>query len=170
MKRILMLGCIVLLLCQTVAFAHEMPDEEMYISGITVGDTLGYAKMIFGNPEQVQRQPYTEKRDIGYLYLSDGLQIRGETEWRNTIDEDDLIIWNVFANNEKWETPSGIRVGMPYTKVVELFGEGRLMYHSHRNKPYEYKGQSKTLSIFVDPQNDLIKSISVVKSSFGEFK
>lgn len=166
MKRILMLCCAVLLFCQTVAFAHEMPDEEMYIGGITVGDTLGYAKLIMGAPEQIIRQKYTEKRDVEYLYSHEKLLVRGEMEWEKKVEEDDLIIWNISIHDNQWTTPSGMTTGMPYAEVVALFGESSKVHRTMKHEMHLYKGQKRNMSFFVDSQTGLISSIGVISPSF----
>lgn len=164
MKRILLLCFVVLLLCQTVAFAKSepikqtIPKEEMYIGGIGLHATLGYVKSIYGEPAEKkgENDQYNLLNYNIFLNYSPNFIVYGVTGRRqkNRKEEDDVRVWGVVIKDNSLTTPSGIAVGMPYKAVVDLFGETPEkrtakggVYHEYG---IYYQGGESTMSFHVD--------------------
>ncbi len=135
MKRILMICFAVLMLCQATTFAaptsHFIPKEELSIGGISLECTLGYVKKIYGEPTEVIRTEHkTNSGKIGTIYYiqynySDTFFVTGTLSDRKPQEEDDARIITIFIKDNSLSTPSGFKVGMPYSAVAEMFGKER---------------------------------------------
>ncbi len=157
MKRIWMLCCAVLLISQTVAFARQMPTEEIGIGGLRLGCTAGYVKSLYGEPQKVERDA---AQVLYYTYTSPSL-LRVTFYGKGIAADDDCMCIHILAEDDSISTPSGFTVGMPYQSVVDMYGEipempkGRL--DSNTGKLYLYGSYAK-LEFEVD-NDGLIKRI-----------
>lgn len=131
MKRLLMICFAVLLLCQATVFAAPIiPKEELAIGGISLDCTLGYVKEIYGEPKEVtwkEKGKAGSKMGITYYITykySDTFNVTGKKSERDSREENELRVNSIFIRDNSLSTPSGLTVGMPYTTVVEMFGEG----------------------------------------------
>ncbi len=159
MKRILMLCCAVLLLGQTMAFAHEMPDEEMRLGGIAAGDTLGYVKMIFGDPSSKNGFDSTDYHMMLYMY-SPTFMVEGLTPKTNPLSEQEMCVCNIILKDNSLMTPSGISVGTAYENVFAMFGKSSRESHIRGTNSYYYNGNGKYIAFIVDDKG-IITSIVV---------
>lgn len=133
MKRIISLCCIALLLCQATALAIDREAykklekeirEEMRIGGIGIGFPLGYVKSLYGEPSQIKWTDsiYGQAVHVGYIY-SPNFIVGGKTRKDNPEQEDSIVIDTILLKDNFMTTPSGFTVGMPYSAVVEIYGE-----------------------------------------------
>lgn len=142
MKRILMICFAVLFLCQATAFAHTMTDEEMCIGGISLGCAMSYVESIYGMPQNKQWIEEREaRRIIKYVIYkySPTFQVIGRAK-KNDDAEQDMFVDDVSISDNSLSTSSGITVGMPYSTVVETFGEGRKWSVPDGKTAYSYRG------------------------------
>ena len=185
MKRILMICFAVLMLCQATTFANlpPIPTTEMSIGGIEIGCTFGYVKSIYGEPsekyyEDDKRSPSRKNnlrliyyyspnhlhdgrsRDIIYKY-SPTLIVHGEVgrNEKDSTPDDDVRVWGVSLGDNSLSTPSGLTAGIPYSTVVEAFGQGKKVV-SEGQTFYMYVGQKpdgkfswNVMNFYVDSKN-----------------
>ncbi len=130
MKKILMICFAVLVLCQATVFAADfIPKEELCIGGINLDCTLGYVKEIYGEPKEVIREERGKAgTKVGIIYYitykySDAFFVTGKLSERESQGEDGARIVSILIKDNSLATPSGFTVGMPYSAVVEMFGE-----------------------------------------------
>lgn len=167
MKRILMLCFAVLLLCQATVFAantpHFIPKEELCIGGISLDCPLGYVKEVYGEPtEIIRREHKTNSGKIGTLHYitykySDTFVIQGVFSDRRPQGEDEARITFIYVDDNSLSTPSGFTVGMPYSKVAEMFGQERqITRQGHTMYAYTTdRGGFFELAFFVDNTNTI---------------
>lgn len=169
MKRIFMICCAVLLLCQTTSLARQMPKEEISIGGLTIGCTMGYVESLYGAPPQKKWQedrshPRTVVYYITYEYSPTFNVIGRTTKGQSYEDEQNAKLYSVSVKDDSLSTPSGITVGMPYKAVAEMFGEapkrtfpnGQSFYmHSFRGSDmYFYVNAEEIITeIHISPQD-----------------
>lgn len=159
MKRLLMICFAVLLLCQATVFAHEMPDDEMYLGGITAGVTLGYVKNIFGIPQQKIPSESPQYRFMVYTYPP-SVVVHAETLKDNPSSEEEMIVSSINVKDNSLTTPSGITVGTPYDSIKTMFGECSREFQSRNKMVYFYQGNGKHIAFVVD-KNGIISAITV---------
>lgn len=134
MRKILLILGLTILLCQSVAFAHWMPREEMYVGGVGAGCTLGYVKSVYGEPKEKHWFNTDGVRGVTYEY-SDTFSVTGRTGNQDPRAEDDLIVVGFSLKDNSLSTPSGLTVGIHYETVAGMFGrvekstfDGRISY------------------------------------------
>ncbi len=191
MKRILMFCCAVLLLCQTTAFAaNYIPKEELCIGGIEIGCTFGYVKSIYGEPPEKyyedDKKSASRKDNLRLIYyyspnhLHDGrsrdiiykysptLIVHGEVgrNKKDSMPDDDVHALGIGLGDNSLSTPSGFTVGIPYSNVVERFGQGHKVV-SDGQTFYMYLGQRAdgkfaggVMNFYVD-NNNIITRITI---------
>ncbi len=156
-KRIvLMLGCAFVLLCQAVAFAHSMPREELYAGGVGIGCTLGYVKSIYGEPEDERLYEGDGIRSVTYIY-SPAFSITGRTGIEDDRDDEELTVVGFTLTDRSMATPSGIRVGMPYSAVRERFGGVEKLKFYNGEEAYVYSIKAHEMCIYTDEKDIIIK-------------
>ena len=156
MKRIVICCCFVWMLFQSVAIAHNMPEEEMAIGGVGYGCTLGYVKSIYGEP---QEKKWIRNGELKYIYSSSFVVI-GWRYYPYDQEEDNMAVGGVILSDNSLATPSGFTVGMPYQSVVNAFGEG---IDYNKNGVYHYHPKRKRAYSFCFKVNGqgLITEISI---------
>lgn len=111
------------MLVSSVAFAHNMPREEMYVGGVGPGCTLGYVKEIYGEPIDKIESTTDWLHIVTYKY-SESFSITGRSFAEENIPENEMMVAGFVLKDNSLSTPSGIRVGSPYEEVIHKFGYG----------------------------------------------
>ena len=134
LRKIILIIGLAVLLGQSVAFAHWMPREEMYVGGVGAGCTLGYVKSVYGEPKEKWWFNSDGVRGVTYKY-SDTFSVTGRTGNQDSRAEDDLMVVGFSLKDSSLATPSGLTVGIPYETVAGMFGRvekstirGRISY------------------------------------------
>ncbi len=167
MKRLLMICFAVLMLCQATAFAantpHFIPKEELCIGGISLDCTLGYVKEIYGEPKEVtwkEKGKAGSKMGIVYYIMykySDTFIVEGKLSEQDSQGENGARIVSIYIQDNSLSTPSGITVGMPYSAVVDMFGERHQMTYNGRVwYPYaQDRAGIRLINFYVDDTNTI---------------
>ena len=121
MKKMLLAIVLLLLLCQSIAWAHWMPREEMYVGGVGAGCTLEYVTSIYGEPQEKRWFNTAGVRGVTYIY-SDAFSITGRTGKDDLRQEEELLVVGFSLKDNSLATPNGLTVGMPYETVSAMFG------------------------------------------------
>ncbi len=160
MKRTMpMFFCAAFLLFQAVAFAHSMPREELYAGGVGIGCTLGYVKSVYGEPKEEQRYEGDGIRNVTYIY-SPTFSITGRAGISDDRDDEELIVVGFTLTDRSMATPSGVRVGMPYSAVRQRFGSVKKCKFYNGEEAYVYGINAHEMCIYTD-DDDIIIKISV---------
>ena len=104
-----------------------MSRNEMYLGGLTYGSTT--AQML-----RMYRAPNKTEGGIEHMYdcyYGDGVRI-GYNAYSNKIFE--IIV----SENNGWNTPRGIAVGMTFDKAVELYGDADFAKFGDEKIVYAY--------------------------------
>lgn len=111
------------LLMSSVAFAHNMPREEMYVGGVGAGCTLGYVKDIYGEP--IEKSDFSTQwlHLVTYKY-SESFSITGRCFANENLPENEMLVAGFVLKDNSLSTPSGIQVGSSYEEVIQKFGSG----------------------------------------------
>ncbi len=162
MKRILMLCCVVLLLCQTVTFARQIPREEIYIGGLSAGCSMGYVQSVYGAPQKKEwqedrRHPRTVVYYVTYEYSPTFRVIGRTTKGQGYEEELDARVYFVITEDDSLSTPSGIIVGMPYKTVAEMFGEAKKLVPPSGNAFYQYSFKGLDMYFGVNNEDIITK-------------
>ncbi len=152
MKHCILLVTVILLTFHSLAFAHSMPREEMYVGGVGAGCSLGYVSSIYGEPREKTEFRSDGVQVMTYVY-SDTFSITGQTYAEDLCAEEDLMVVGFSLKDGSLSTPHGIAVGMPYEKAVELFGYG-VWFEAGDAVGYIYpaEGSAVELTFYVDRQ------------------
>lgn len=162
MKRILMFCCAMLLLCQTVAFARQIPREEIYIGGLSTDCTMGYVQSVYGAPQKKEwqedrRHPRTVVYYVTYEYSPTFRVIGRTTKGQGYEEELDARVYFVITEDDSLSTPSGITVGMPYKTVAEMFGEAKKHTPSSGDAFYQYSFKGLDINFAVNNEEIITK-------------
>ena len=158
MRKIALFLCALFLLCQTAAFAHWMPSEEMTIGGIGPGNTLADTEKTFGKPEKIKRINEGPIRVVIYIY-SPEFQVTARTMSDDKRPERDMPVVGFRLRNSSLSTPSGITVGLPYSDVAKRFGKVERSTDEPRAS-YSYKAKNSAVEItFYVDDSDIITEI-----------
>lgn len=158
MKRMILVLGLVLLLCQSLVFAHWMPREEMYVGGIGAGCTLGYVKSVYGEPKEKKWFHSDGVRGVTYIY-SDAFSVIGRTGGNDPREEDDLLVVSFSLKDNSLATPSGLTVGMPYETVAGMFGRvEKSTFYGRISYSYAVPKSPVELTFYVDDK-DIITEI-----------
>ena len=154
-----MLCCALLLLCQTIAFARQIPREEIYIGGLSTGCSIRYVLSVYGAPQKKdwredRRHPRTVVYYVTYEYSPTFRVIGRTTKGQSYEDELDARVYFVITEDDSLSTPSGITVEMPYKTVTEMFGEAKKHTPSSGNAFYQYS--YKGLDMYFGVNNEKI--------------
>ena len=144
-------------------YRDEMPSAEMSLGGITpLVSTLRDVKGIYGEPSDKKIFKGEGAYVVTYIYGSD-FRVVGRTgiprDNSIVIVENNLPVigYSIKANN--LSTQSGIKVGMPYQKVVDLYGVGREYKKDGEILYYYSNKRMQSLSFDID-KNGIITKIS----------
>ena len=158
MKKIFLLCMTIVFLLPALALVHSMPREEMYVGGVGAGCTLGYAKLIYGEPMDRDYFCGDGVRVIKYIFTPEFI-VTGRTWAGDTRDEEELEIVSFSLRDSSLSTPSGFTVGSSYEKLIEYFGYGEEMkIGGRRCYIYQAAGSPVEMSFYVD-DNDIITEI-----------
>ena len=161
MKKIFLLATLLLFVTSFAQVsANSMPASEMSIGGIGHGSSLAHVKEIYGEPLDKNSFIGDGVRVVTWIYSS-YFSVTARTGARDTTPEDDLRVVGFslkysflpYENPDLPKTPSGITVGMNYSKVVELFGRGELFEVDGRTSYFYVPADSQipmTLTFYVD--------------------
>ena len=150
MKRILLILSVALLIGQSIAFAHWMPKEEMYVGGVGAGCSLGYVKSVYGEPIEKRWFNSDGVRGVTYIY-SDAFSITGRTGNIDPREEDDLIVVGFSLKDNSLATPHGLTVGILYETVEGMFGSvEKSTYNGRTFYAYEAPNSAVELTFYVD--------------------
>ena len=146
-------------------YPNEMPSSEMTLGGIVpLNTTLRDVKSMFGEPSDKKVYEGEGAHVVTYSYGS-LFKVYGRTgiprDKSLMLIENNIPVigYSIKANN--LSTRSGIRVGMPYQKVVDLYGIGRMFTENNKIISFFYSNKKlQTISFYVD-SNGIIKEISV---------
>lgn len=125
MKRILFLCLTIFLLCQTAVFAHTMTRDEMYVGGVGRGCSLGYVVSVYGEPADKEELRGDGIWSVTYIY-SPTFSITARGGAKETRPESELRVVGFSCKDAYLKTPSGLAVRMPYSAVVQKFGEATM--------------------------------------------
>ena len=105
----------------------EMPRKEMYLGGLTFGSPTAQMLRMYGNPRNTEG-------GIEYLY---------NCYYGKSV----LIGYNAYANkifkivvkdNNGWNTPKGLAVGMTIDKALEMYGDADFLQNGDEKTVYAY--------------------------------
>jgi hypothetical protein len=148
-------------LCCFGVFAHSMTSSELAVGGVTLGSTLGYVKSVYGEPSQVETSsnPMGSSRMYRAVYVYGPLlTISGRTLGDGTENENEYAVYEVALRANNLSTPSGIMVGMPYSKVVALFGQGKYYYDNSKGLGgyvYQMPHSLKEMILYLDGNKNI---------------
>lgn len=146
-----------------IGFAHSMPSSELAVGGISLGSTLGYVKSVYGEPAQTENFsfPIGSSRMYRATYVYGPLlTISGRILSSSPPEEQEYAVYEVALQANNLSTPSGITVGMPYSKVVALFGEGKYYFDSSKNRVgyvYQMPRSLKEMILYLDKDNTVVE-------------
>ena len=141
------------LLVSSVALAHSMTREEMYVGGVGPGCTLGYVQEVYGEPMDKKEFADNWIHVVTYIY-SENFSVTGRYMTGDDIPEKDINVTGFTLKDNSLATPSGIRVGTPYQEVVQKFGSGDVVHISGKTYYcYTAPHSAVEMSFVVDAKN-----------------
>jgi len=157
LRRIFLVLGLAILMFQSIAFAHWMPREEMYVGGVGAGCTLGYVKSIYGEPKEKRWFNSDGVRGVTYKY-SNTFSVTGRTGNQDPRAEDDLIVVGFSLKDSSLSTPSGLTVGIPYETVAGMFGRVKKSTYNGRIS-YSYPAPKSLLEMtfYVDSKGIIVE-------------
>jgi hypothetical protein len=138
----------------------SVPYSELNIGGIIPSSTLQYVEQVYGTPTKVSTEPYRN----GYYYkiydygngLFGAIAITKGTGSNN-------YVWGVYCKESNLATPSGFRVGMPFSKVAAKYSAPQPVKNRRDSRLLDYEYfiyHGMGSMIFTVDQKGLITRIS----------
>ena len=146
-------------------FATNMPSSEMSLGGIIpLNTTLRDVKNMYGEPTDKKVFEGEGVHVVTYSY-GELFKVFGRTgiprDKNTVIIENNILVigYSIKANN--LATQSGFKVGMPYQRVVDLYGVGKQYSDKNENVSYYYSNEKLQAMSFHIDDNGIITEISV---------
>ena len=136
-------------------FPVEMPSSELSLGGIVpLNTTLRDVKNMYGEPTDKKVFEGEGVHVVTYSYGS-LLKVFGRTgiprDKNSTIIEDNLIVTGYSMKANNLATRAGLKVGMPYRNVAELYGTGQIHLDKDKGNSYVYSNkQLQSISFYTD--------------------
>jgi len=138
----------VMMLVATQAFA-SVPEDEISIAGLTVGETADYAKKLYGEPSQVYKEGDFNTLHFHALYV--------------TVNKDNIIT-RITAHSSSYQgTPAGISFGTSIEKIKDVYGEPDNFAAGINGISYLYCGENGEKYIEFTYDDNHMKEIKVCK-------
>ena len=132
-----------------------MPQNEMYLGGLTYGTSTAKFIRMYGSPSRTEG-------GVEYMYTC----YYGESVSINYDAYKNAIFSIKVTDNNGWHTPKGLAVGMPISKAIELYGNADFEKYGADKAAYVYfhnngKCNNYGLIILVDSYTDKILSLEI---------
>ena len=135
---------------------QEIPENEFYIGGITVGQTFDYVEQIYGKPGKIEDEGFFQTYNYNDRFLVKGKLDRG------------YKVCSVAIYEKGLATPSGFTGETPYEAVVKKYGSGHEIKFKAEGieaklkgcKDFTYFCNNKQMVFLVDKKG-VIKAIRV---------
>lgn len=133
-----------------------LPDSEMSLGGLTLGMSLEAVQDHYGAPDKI----ISKNNSLTYNY-GGTVEIFFKKNPYNNNPNVELESIKATANNG-FSTPSGLRVGMTYTEVVNIYGKHPALAGppTGNNSSYYYYG-SNGRRILISTVNKKVTEIMV---------
>lgn len=104
-----------------------MPQNEMYLGGLTFGSSTAKFLRMYGNPTKTEGGV----EHLFSCYYGDTVQI-------NYAADINKIFSITITDNNGWHTPRGLAVGMTIDKAVEFYGNADFEKYGAEKAAYVY--------------------------------
>ena len=121
-------------ICLAATRAGVIDDSERNIGGIRYGVSLAYVEQVYGKPTKVTTEPYRN----GYYYkvYDYGNGLFGAIAITNGNGKD--YVEGVYCKESNLTTPSGFKVGMPFSTVTAKYPAPRPSRNTKDSSLYDY--------------------------------
>ncbi|MBQ3641842.1 hypothetical protein II906_07975 [bacterium] len=132
----------------------SMARSELSIGGIAIGQTMDYVVQVYGKPGVIDDQGFFQIYNYNDLFVVTGQLNNG------------YKVSSVASYEKEVATPSGFRVGMPFSEVIKKYGEVKSVKFKAEGlekklkgcKDYTYFCEDAQMVFLVD-KNQVIQAI-----------
>lgn len=142
-------------------YTNNITASDIIFGGITRGTSLAYVEQVYGKPTKI----FNNDRNPRHYYVTYAYgNLHDKHLWVTAIKRDDGTTFVTTINCEAGNlaTNSGLRVGMPVSKIVKRFGTpSRItLAGPSGDKCYSYTDDTNNLLFLVNPAG-VVKSVGL---------
>jgi len=152
-RKILLSTLFSLIMLVSTALA-SVPESELSIGGIGIGNSGGYVRSVYGNPDEVKNYNW------GAIWRYGSFKV---------ILEKNKVISLESRGNNGLSTPAGVSVGMKMSNAYDLYGKADYQGSSQTELirhpagcDYHYTyNSSNSMLLILYTKNDVIRAIEI---------